>query len=132
MVYCVRYVSTHVKHLSVCRRSCDTLRNYRRDISNVSKCTCLFSVPENRHRLILQDLIHKDPDDIAIAIANILALSIHVMRPKDDELETKHIARFVEIHFDGVLSDAVWINRLRGEALNHWHLARPINSNRRS
>src|SRR5579862_4500181 len=68
-----------------------TARNEWSDIVNMRERSCLLAVSEHAHRLALENLVHENPDHVAIRVRDILALSIHVVRSKDDVVKTKHV-----------------------------------------
>ena len=88
-------------------------RHHRRHVVDVAERARLRAVAEDRHRLALQDLIHEDADDVAVAVADVLPLAVDVVRPEDDVVEPEHRAAGGELLLDGVLGDAVRVFRAR-------------------
>ena len=84
LVHAIRLVGANVEHLIISRRYVDRLRHDRSDIANVAEGARLGAVPKDRHRLVLQDLVHEDAHHVAVFIADILPLAVNVVRPEDD------------------------------------------------
>ena len=73
-------------------RLVDRLGHQRRDVVDVAEGARLRAVAEDRHRLALQDLVHEDADDVAVAVADVLARAVDVVRPEDHVVEAEHLA----------------------------------------
>src|ERR1017187_6807948 len=63
-------------------------------VSYVRICTLLRSVPKDRHRLPAQQLIHEDSDYIAIAVSNVLPLTVDVVWTKDYIIQAEHLMAY--------------------------------------
>ena len=55
----------------------------------------------------------KMPIDVAVAVADVLALAVHVVRPEDHVVEAEHLVRGAQVELDGELGDAVRVLRAR-------------------
>ena len=77
----------------------------------------------------MHELVHEDADDVAVAIADVLVLTIHIVRTEDDVVQTEHVARSGEIHFHGELGHTVRILRHRTHVLAHGRLQRTVDRN---
>ena len=63
----------------------------------------LQAVTEYRHGLALHDLVHEDADHVAVAVADVLPLAIHVVRAEDHVLQPEHPMRGLQVQLHGVL-----------------------------
>ena len=82
-------------------------RDQRRDVVDVRERARLRAVAEDRHRLVLHDLVHEDPDHVAVAVADVLVLAVDVVRTEDRVVEPEHLVRGAQVELDRVLGDAV-------------------------
>ena len=105
-----RVVGADVEHLVPCPRLVDRRGHHRRHVVDVAERARLRAVAEDGHRLPLQDLVHEDADDVAVAIADVLARTVDVVRPEDHVVEPEHRSWLAASSLlDGVLRDAVRI-----------------------
>jgi len=81
----------------------------RSDIVDMREGPSLQSVAEDRHRQVMQQLVHENADHVAVLVGDVLPRAVNVVRAKDDEPGSKHFARGAKIEFDGILCDAVRI-----------------------
>src|SRR5260221_4016542 len=61
------------------------------DVVDVGKGPLLFSVPEDGHGLLLQNLIHKDPDHVAVAVGDVLPFPVDVVRAEYNIIQAEHL-----------------------------------------
>ena len=73
----------------------------RRHVTDIAKRPLLASISKNTHRLFLHGLVHEDADHIAVAVANILLLAVHIVRPKNNVVQSEHPVRDVKFLLDG-------------------------------
>ena len=58
-------------------------------VVDVAEGSRLRAVAEDGHRLALQDLVHEDADDVAVAIGDVLMRAVDVVRAKDDVVQAR-------------------------------------------
>jgi hypothetical protein len=97
----------------------DAAGDHRRDVVNVAERPGLRTVAENRHAAPVQDLVHENADDIAVAVSYVLPRPVHVVGPEDDVVEAEHRAGGFQFLFDGQLGNPVGIIRMRNCVLGH-------------
>ena len=102
-----RLVRPDVEHLVPRRRQVDRLGHQRRDVIDVAERPRLRAVAEDRHRPVLENLIHEDADHVAIAVADVLTGTKHVVRAEDDVVEPEQLVTGAQVELDGVLRDPV-------------------------
>ena len=90
------------------------------------KGALLQSVAKNGHGLAAQQLVHEDADHIAIAVANVLALAIHVVRTKYHIVHAEHLVGDSQLLFHGEFRNPVRIFRKRNHRFRHGALARAV------
>ena len=102
------------------------------NIVDMRERTNLRTIAKDSQRFAAKDLIHEDADNVAIAIANILALAIDVMRPKNDVIEVKHFMADFQFLFDSQLRNTVRILRYWDHIFPQRRLASTIYGDGRS
>src|SRR5215471_3118985 len=80
LIHRIWFVGTDVENAVLGRRIFNRRGNNWRDIANVRERSLLLAIAEDGHRLLLQQLIHEDADDVAVAVADILPFSVDVVR----------------------------------------------------
>ncbi len=127
-----RFVRPDVEDLVPRAGSVDRLGDDGRDIVDVAERPRLRAVAEDRHRAALQQLVHEDPDDVAVPVGDVLARAVDVVRPEHDEVEAEQVVRRPEVQLHGVLRDPVRILRRRPHLLgDRQHRARAVDGDRR-
>ena len=101
-----RVVGPDVEDLVVCLRPFDHPGDGRRHVRDVAKRPGLVSVAEDRDWLAAKDPVHEDADDVAIAIADVLPLAVHVVRSDDHERHVEGVAAGPQILLDGGLGES--------------------------
>ena len=132
LTYGTRRVRSDVEHAAV--RTIDRYRAHDgiNDVTHVAERSFLLAVAEDGHRFGLQNLIHEDPDDVAVAIADVLELAIHVMGSEDHVIETEHLACARKIEFYGILCHTVRIFRSRHHVFSKRYLPGSVHCDRTS
>src|SRR5947207_2332245 len=108
-VYRKWHVSPDVKYLIPRFRHVYRTGNDWSYVADVRKGALLLAISEYSHRFTAQQLIHENPDNIPITIANVLSLAVNVMGAEDNVWKTKHFVRHFEVAFYRELRDAVGI-----------------------
>ena len=126
----VRRVRADVEHLAVRARVERGLGDDRRDVAGVGERPGLAAVPEDRHRLAAHDLVHEDADDVPIAVADVLALAVDVVRSEDDVRQAELGVAGPQVLLDGELGDAVRVLGRRHQRFVHRHLIRAVDGDR--
>ena len=127
----VRLIGADVERLVPRRRRVDRVRHHRRHVVDIAERARLRPVAEDRHRLALQNLVHEDADDVAIAIADVLPRTEHVVRAEDDVVEAEQLAARAQLHLHRVFRDAVRILWRRHVLFGHGRRRPAVNRNRR-
>ena len=126
----VRRVGADVEHLVRGFRDVDRARDQRRDVVDVGERPRLQAVAEDRHRPAAQQLVHEDPDHVAVRVRDVLQLAVDVVRPEDRVVEAEHPLRGGEVELDGVLRDPVRVLRLGDDVLGHGRLPAAVDGDR--
>src|ERR1700682_5742068 len=126
----IRHIRSVVKNLIPRAGNIHGARDNRSHIVDVRERSHLRSIPENRHRLATQNLIHEDSHYIAVAITNVLPLPIHVVRPENNVVQPEHLSRHLEFLLDSQLRDPIGILWDWRHFLPHGCLSRPVNRDR--
>mmetsp|Transcript_19797 Transcript_19797/g.42108 ORF Transcript_19797/g.42108 Transcript_19797/m.42108 type:complete len:228 (+) Transcript_19797:1238-1921(+) len=104
----------------------------RRNIINVREAASLFAVAEDRHRQVMQHLIHENADGVSKLVSDVLTWAINIVWPEDDEIHSKHLLRSLQVKLRCQLGDAVRVFRMLRCFLDHWkEFGRSERSNRR-
>ena len=122
----VRRLRSDVKHFPVCGRIIDSVGNRPGNIGDVRESTGLFSITENGAGLVVQDLVHEDPDHVPIPVSCVLPFPVHIVRTKHDIVESEHPPRGGQVELHRILGDAVGVLRFGPHGLDHRHLTRAI------
>lgn len=99
-------------------------------VPDVRKRSLLETIPENRQRLIPHDAIHEDANDVAVAISDVLELSVDIVRTEDCPVQTKLLMSGLQIQFDRQLGDSIRVFRLRQHGFQHGNLTASIDGYR--
>jgi hypothetical protein len=129
--HAVRLVRSHVEDLVVRCRFERRAGDHRRHVVDVREGAGLLAVSEDRQRLLLQALMHEDADHVSVFVREILALAVHVVGPKYDEIEAEQPLRRGEVELHGQLRNAVRIFRVRRELFAHRQLIPPVHGDGR-
>ena len=98
-------------------------------VINIAESSGLAAIAENSERLVLHELIHKNTDDVPVAVTYVLIFSIDVVRSEYDIVEAEHFMSRLQVQLYGVLGHAIGVLGNRHSVFSQWHLARPVNSN---
>src|ERR1700751_1827112 len=83
LIHGKRYICANIKHSITSPSELNRLSDNWCHVPNVCKRPLLFTVAKNSHRLPFKKLIHKYPDNVTIAIADVLSLAIDIVRSKN-------------------------------------------------
>ena len=125
-----RLVGADVEDLVVGIGQLDGPGDVRGDVGGIAERPRLRAVAEHRQWLAAHQLVHEDPDHIAIPIPDVLVLAVDVVRPEDDVVEPEHVQARAEILLDGELRDPVGVLRLWERGLGHRRLLAPVDRDR--
>src|SRR6266404_9526996 len=89
--HAVGFVGANIEDLIVTCGSLNACRNDGGHVINITECTGLLAIAKNRHRLPLDQLVHKDPNYVAITIANVLIFPINVVWSKNHKIKAEHL-----------------------------------------
>src|SRR5207249_1100832 len=126
------HVGSNIEYLIASGRKLDGLGDDWSHIVDVRESPFLLPVTEDRHGFALQKLIHENPDDVTVAVTDILEFAINVMWTKDDIVQTKHFVRNPQFVFDRKLRDPVGVFRDGNHIFGHRSLPHTIDGNGRS
>src|SRR5713101_5098392 len=87
------------------------------------ECARLLTVAKDREGFVLHNLVHEDADDVAVRVAEVLALAIDVVWAEDDVIEPEQMMAGLELLLHGELRDPIGILRLRNHVFAHRQLA---------
>ena len=127
----VGLVGADVHDLAVDLGALHAVRDDRRDIRDVAEGAGLEAVAIDRHGLAFEHLVHEDADHVPVAVAEVLALAVDVVRAEDHEVHPEHLFRLPDIHLGSILGDAVRVFRCRRHVLAHRNLVRAVDGHRR-
>ena len=102
-------ISADVVDLVLRRFDVHRFGDQRCDIVDVGEGALLFAVAEDGHWLAFEKLVHEDADDVAIAVGDVLALAVDVVRAEDRVSKVEHVVGALEVLFDGEFGNAVRI-----------------------
>src|SRR5580700_8615021 len=86
----MRYIGADIEDQVASRWDIHRPGDDRSYIIDVRECALLRSIAKNRHGLTAKKLIHEDSNNVAIAIANVLTLTINIVWSEHHEIEAEH------------------------------------------
>src|SRR4051812_219076 len=91
LIDCIWHVSANIENLVGCFGVLDARSNEWGNVVDVSEGPLLQTISVNRHWLTLEELIHEYANHVAVTIANVLPLTVNVVRAKYHIVQTKHL-----------------------------------------
>src|SRR5258708_7778027 len=97
LIHRIRLVGADIEYFIIRGGNGHALRDGNGYIIDITKGPRLRAISENSQLFPLHDLVHKDPDHIAILIPDILIRSIYIMGTENDIVQPEHLMRRPEM-----------------------------------
>jgi hypothetical protein len=83
------------------------LGNHGCNVAHIGERASLTAIAKDGERLSLRQLVHENPNDVAVRISKVLPFPVNIVRPKDNVVQPKYLTTDFEFLLDSQFGDSV-------------------------